>query len=133
MSDCCYVRVERENVEYQLGYQFTDDRWKEFCEMNGDAFQDYMDEVLVDNAEHLSIIYNESYDPIEYWTNDNYEEDLMKEKLKEELMDKGRKKFIKKIENYYLQAKYNPRTPIGKKFANALYDENFKLINCKTN
>lgn len=121
MSDCCFVRVEREVVEYQLGYEFTDDRWQEFCEMNSDELQEYMNEALVDNAEHLSIIYNESYDPIEYWTNDDYETELLKEKL----MEKGRKKFIKKIEDYYLQAKYNPRTPIGKKFANALYDENF--------
>ena len=41
-------------------------------------------------------------------------------------MEEGRKKFIKKIEDYYLQAKYNPKTNIGYKFVNGLYDENFK-------
>lgn len=29
------------------------------------------------------------------------------------------------IENYYLNAKYNPHTEIGKKYVNSLYDENF--------
>ncbi len=36
-----------------------------------------------------------------------------------------RKKFIIKIEEYYLQAKYNPRTEIGNRYANKLYSENF--------
>jgi len=39
--------------------------------------------------------------------------------------EKNRYKFVRKIENYYLNAKYNPRTPIGVRFANKLYDDNF--------
>lgn len=42
-----------------------------------------------------------------------------------EARDAYYKPFVLKIENYYLNAKYNPRTPIGEKFANALYNENF--------
>jgi len=34
-------------------------------------------------------------------------------------------KSVQKIEKYYLNAKYNPRTQIGEKFVNKLYDENF--------
>ena len=30
-----------------------------------------------------------------------------------------------KIGNYFLNAKYNPRTQLGEKFVNSLYDENF--------
>ena len=39
--------------------------------------------------------------------------------------EKNRYKFVRKIENYYLNAKYNPRTPLGVRFANKLYDDNF--------
>jgi len=35
------------------------------------------------------------------------------------------KKSVDKIQNFYLNAKYNPRTEIGEKFVNKLYDENF--------
>jgi len=40
--------------------------------------------------------------------------------------DKDKKDAIRKIEDYYLKAKYNPKTKIGKKFINKLYDENFQ-------
>ncbi len=32
---------------------------------------------------------------------------------------------VRKIENHYLKALYNPKTQIGEKFVNKLYDENF--------
>jgi len=35
------------------------------------------------------------------------------------------KNLSSKIGEFYLKAKYNPRTPIGKKFVESLYDENF--------
>lgn len=35
------------------------------------------------------------------------------------------KKTVEKIENAFLNAKYNPRTKLGYKFVNDLYDENF--------
>jgi hypothetical protein len=33
--------------------------------------------------------------------------------------------YANKIQNAFLDAKYNPKTPLGKKYVNALYDENF--------
>jgi len=44
----------------------------------------------------------------------------------QDLIEKvNKEKAVPKIENYYLNAKYNPHTEIGKKYINSLYDENF--------
>ncbi len=51
---------------------------------------------------------------------ENFEENL--EIYAQEL---GRLKKIEVIENYFLEALYNPRTIIGKKYAIKLYEENF--------
>jgi len=52
-------------------------------------------------------------------------------KMKVQHVAEGTRKFIliktagDVIGNYYLKAKYNPKTPMGFKFINSLYDENF--------
>ena len=100
------IEIHRDDIQAELGYEFTDDRWDEFKDKNIVGVRKY-------------------FEPEEYWTNDNCEKEWEQDCRREWLIEGTEKLFALKIEKYYLDAKYNPRTPIGEKFANALYDENF--------
>ena len=94
------ISLRRKEAEDYIGYDFQweDDETFEEWEMNTEWWLD------CNGGGHIQQVLDE---------------------LKE-VRETHYKPFVLKIENYYLNAKYNPRTPIGKKFANALYDENFK-------
>ena len=132
----------REDIEDELGFNFTDNRWDEFKDEFGTTWNEnncYIEDIKQSN--HIDPKYFHYYDrpdkgyhfedgvfdvsPNEYWTDDNCEEKFEKEMKKKCLIENTETLFALKIEKYYLDAKYNPRTPIGEKFANKLYDENF--------
>ena len=96
------VRRRRKEAEDYIGYGFEweDDEAFEEWEMNTDIWVEC-------NGGHIQDIFDE-----------------MRPSAKQRYYNRI-KPFVLKIENYYLNAKYNPRTPIGEKFANALYNENF--------
>ena len=130
-------RHEIENV--LLGYKFCDEKWKLFKEDTEDtiigdlwdAFNNYgeaqgyedMTDYIKDNdgntVEYLKDISDE-----EFWSNTDKELERQ-HKVKELKEITIPNIFATKIQQFYLKAKYNPRTKIGKAFIYKLYHENF--------
>ena len=133
------IQIHRDDIQAELGYEFTDERWDEFKYRSEDHINDYncyaedlTTEYFIEPQEAsfrcfegADIAERKCFEPEEYWTNDNCEKEWEQDCRREWLIKRTEKLFALKIEKYYLDAKYNPRTPIGEKFANALYDENF--------
>jgi len=130
------IEIHRDDIQAQLGYEFTDERWEEFKDSNEEHInenncydEDLATETFIDPPESFFRFgegwESKYFEPEEYWTNDNCEKEWEQDCKREWLIEGTEKLFALKIEKYYLDAKYNPRTPIGEKFANALYDENF--------
>ena len=137
------LSFHREDIEDELGFKFTDNRWDEFKDDFGTHWDEnncyiediegswkiHPDSFFIRRKRKEDFFYGDGASihpaPEEYWTDDNCKENFEKEMKKRWLIEDTEKLFALKIEKYYLDAKYNPRTPIGKKFANALYDENF--------
>ena len=131
------IEIHRDDIQAELGYEFTDERWDEFKDYHEDHINDnncYAEDLTTEyfiEPPESSFRYGEIgteykyFEPEEYWTNDNCEKEWEQDCRREWLIEETEKLFALKIEKYYLDAKYNPRTPIGEKFANALYDENF--------
>jgi len=59
------------------------------------------------------------------WYYDLQDQAQMEANVEEEAEERYMKAIVSRIENAFLNAKYNPRTPLGKKFVESLYDENF--------
>tara|TARA_R110002012_G_scaffold150489_1_gene309836 strand:+ start:128 stop:565 length:438 start_codon:yes stop_codon:yes gene_type:complete len=134
------ITLHRRDFESKFGFKFTDEKWELFKDISdqGGQMEEMLDDVIDENEDVLLEVPLEDnrhfegyggqprFRPApqivakEYWASDKYWEEQQ-----EKLLEKSKKLFALKIEKYYLDAKYNPRTPIGKKFANALYDENF--------
>jgi len=109
-------------VEALADYHYDND---DDCDWN--VYQSYIDDWNYEMEEQMDEI-NDGIDPI-FITETITEMDDIISLLKEEHaihFDAYKKaRCVRKIENYYLNAKYNPRTQIGEKFVNKLYDENF--------
>ena len=111
-------REDREKTEIAFMY-YNDEYKKDEYKREEDRIDDRYNRLVYVNRK---FIINKT-DPI--WKKlklvMNVEESLYREINRTDF----RKKFVLKIENYYLQAKYNPRTEIGERFVNKLYSENF--------
>ena len=112
----------RKELEDKLGwcnFYETEEKDRKLSEFKTNDFPPFMRKADYKNVRQLFYdIYKILYEK------DEEEERKWKEK-KEAEYQKNRYKFVRKIENYYLNAKYNPRTPLGVRFANKLYDDNF--------
>jgi len=129
-NDYIEIRFTREEIQDILGYEFCNEKWSIFKEDT--AFR--LEEDLWDAFTNLYNVYEdigdyrgEDYLNVsnkQFWTSTDKE-------LKRQYKVKQLKEitipnlFATKIQQFYLKAKYNPRTKIGKAFIYKLYHENF--------
>jgi len=137
MSEEDYIefRIDREDFENHFDFKFCNEKWELFKNETQDtldenlweAFQNYDQSIYTDktncwedleDTEHIKYISDE-----EFWRYTDKE--LRRQHKVEQLEEKIPIIFANKIQEFYLKAKYNPRTEIGKKFIYKLYHENF--------
>ena len=120
----------RKELEDKLGwcnFYETEEKDRKLSEFKTNDFPPFMRKADYKNVRQLfydiyKILYEKDEEEERKWKEKKEAE--YQKKLKK-IEEKNRYKFVRKIENYYLNAKYNPRTPLGVRFANKLYDDNF--------
>ena len=129
-EDAIEIKITRKFIEDIIGYKFTNSKWEEYkaCnEVNIGENLEYEFECLAEHyidRERGYYFRPEIQTDKDYWSQDE-KEHVRLEKVRV-LKEKNIPNiFATKIQQFYLKAKYNPRTKIGKKFINDLYNQNF--------
>tara|TARA_R110000823_G_C15761107_1_gene482962 strand:- start:344 stop:757 length:414 start_codon:yes stop_codon:yes gene_type:complete len=130
-DDYIEIRFTREDIEVEFGYEFCNEKWSIFKEDTAFRLEEDLWDAFTNNLynvyEDISDYKGEDYLNVsnkQFWTTTDKE-------LKRQYKVKQLKEitipnlFATKIQQFYLKAKYNPRTKIGKEFIYKLYHENF--------